>query len=181
MDNRRILSSWKEIAAYLNRGVRTVQRWEISYKLPIRRPEGDVMSVYAFTDELDAWMERSKPKTHAYVRPTLIVVDAITPNALSDLKLALESAKFNVLTAFNSAEVMATARRYDVDGFVIDGVILDVHPSDLIKELRRLYPGKVLVQVGEDVQEGVDATLPLGNPAPLVEYMIQRFGQPQVD
>ena len=181
MENRRILSSWKEIAAYLNRGVRTVQRWEMNYKLPVRRPEGDVMSVYAFTDELDAWMERSKPKTHEYIRPTLIVVDVVTPNALSDLKLALESAKFNVLTAFNSAEVLATARRYDVDGFVIDGIILDVHPADLIKELRRLYPGKVLVQVGEDAQEGVDATLPIGNPAPLIEYMIQRFGQPQVD
>src|SRR4051812_33630088 len=31
------LQSWKEIAAYLKRGVRTVQRWERSHGLPVRR------------------------------------------------------------------------------------------------------------------------------------------------
>ena len=181
MENRHILSGWKEIAGYLNRGVRTVQRWEVGYKLPIRRPENDVMSVYAFSDELDAWMERSRPKTHAYVRPTVIVVDVVTPNALSDLKLVIETAKFNVLTAFNSGEVLATARKYDVDAFVIDSVILDVHPNELTQELRRLYPAKPLVLVGEDPQDGVDAVVPQGNPALVVEYLLQKFGQPRVD
>src|SRR5947209_11829521 len=33
-----LLNSWKEIAAYLNRGVRTVQRWEVELSLPVRRP-----------------------------------------------------------------------------------------------------------------------------------------------
>ena len=31
------LDSWKEIAAYLNRDLRTLQRWEKTAKLPIRR------------------------------------------------------------------------------------------------------------------------------------------------
>jgi hypothetical protein len=181
MENRRILSSWKEIAAYLNRGVRTVQRWEASYKLPVRRPKNDVLSVFAFADELDAWLERSKPKSHEYVRPTVIVVDVITPNALSDLKLVIETAKFNVLTAFNSGEALATARKYDVDAFVIDSVILDVHPNELTQELRRLYPAKLLVLVGDDSQDGVDAVIPQGNPALVVEYLMQKFGQPRID
>ncbi len=181
MENRRILSSWKEIAAYLNRGVRTVQRWEVSYKLPIRRPENDVMSVYAFSDELDAWLERSKPKTQPYVRPTVIVLDVVTPNALSDLKLIIETAKFNVLTAFNSGELLATAQKYDADAFVIDSVILDVHPAELMKELRRLYPAKPLVLVGDDSLDGFDATLRPGNPAAVVDYLLKTFGQPRVD
>jgi hypothetical protein len=51
-----ILNSWKEIATYLNRGVRTVQRWEIDMGLPVRRPRGKGRSaVIAMRSELDAW------------------------------------------------------------------------------------------------------------------------------
>ena len=35
-----ILNSWKEIANYLGRGVRTVQRWERDLRLPVHRPKG---------------------------------------------------------------------------------------------------------------------------------------------
>jgi DNA-binding transcriptional regulator YiaG len=31
------LDSWKEIAAYLKRGARTVQRWEREERLPVHR------------------------------------------------------------------------------------------------------------------------------------------------
>jgi serine/threonine-protein kinase len=50
------LESWKEIAAYLGREVRTVQLWEKSEALPVRRHlHGRQGSVYAFRSELDAW------------------------------------------------------------------------------------------------------------------------------
>lgn len=50
------LDSWKEIAAYLRRGARTVQRWEREEGLPIRRLRHDKLgSVYAYTHELDSW------------------------------------------------------------------------------------------------------------------------------
>ena len=35
MPERKILNSWKEIASYLGKGVRTVQRQESELKLPI--------------------------------------------------------------------------------------------------------------------------------------------------
>jgi len=51
------LQSWKEIAGYLKRGVRTAQRWERAAGLPVRRPRpGDRSPVFAFPEELDAWM-----------------------------------------------------------------------------------------------------------------------------
>ena len=51
------LESWKEIATYLNRGVRTVQRWEREEDLPVRRLHHDKLgSVYAFKQELEAWL-----------------------------------------------------------------------------------------------------------------------------
>lgn len=56
------LDSWKNIAEYLGRDVRTVQRWETERSLPVRRlPGGDKPGVYALTPELDAWL-RSSPK-----------------------------------------------------------------------------------------------------------------------
>ncbi len=51
------LDSWKEIAAYLKREVRTVQRWEKTESLPVHRlPHDRRGSVYAFRHELDGWM-----------------------------------------------------------------------------------------------------------------------------
>lgn len=49
-----ILQSWKEIARYCQRGVRTVQRWEKEQGLPVSRPEGKE-SVYADAEAIDRW------------------------------------------------------------------------------------------------------------------------------
>src|SRR5580704_13601939 len=51
------LDSWKEIAAYLNRDVTTVQRWEKREGMPVHRHQHDrIGSVYASRAELDAWV-----------------------------------------------------------------------------------------------------------------------------
>jgi TolB-like protein/Flp pilus assembly protein TadD len=50
------LNSWKEIAAYLRRDVRTLHRWEVEEGLPIRRHLHKKRgSVYAYRSELEAW------------------------------------------------------------------------------------------------------------------------------
>ena len=50
------LNSWKEIAAYLGREVRTIQRWEKEEGLPVHRHlHSKRSSVYAFPGELDDW------------------------------------------------------------------------------------------------------------------------------
>jgi Tol biopolymer transport system component len=50
------LDSWKEIAAYLNRDVTTVQRWEKREGMPVHRHLHDRMgSVFASRAELDRW------------------------------------------------------------------------------------------------------------------------------
>jgi hypothetical protein len=51
-----VLGSWKEIANYLGKGVRTVQRWERCNGLPVHRPSGTRKGVVlAFPPELDSW------------------------------------------------------------------------------------------------------------------------------
>ncbi|HJZ63389.1 MAG TPA: hypothetical protein VKD70_03655 [Candidatus Acidoferrum sp.] len=54
--NERRLESWGEIASYLRREIRTVQRWERNLGLPIHRLSvGKNSSVYAYPSELDKW------------------------------------------------------------------------------------------------------------------------------
>ena len=51
------LNSWKEISNYMGRGVRTAQRYEEKYGLPVRRPAGKSRSsVMATRAEIDAWV-----------------------------------------------------------------------------------------------------------------------------
>ncbi len=51
------LDSWKEVAEYLVRDLRTVQRWESEKGLPIHRvPGGKRQAVFAYRDEIDAWL-----------------------------------------------------------------------------------------------------------------------------
>lgn len=52
-----VLTSWKEIARYMGKGVRTVQRWEQEFGLPVRRPLGsDKKAVLARPSDLDSWV-----------------------------------------------------------------------------------------------------------------------------
>src|SRR5258708_11344832 len=60
--NERRLESWGEIATYLRRDIRTVQRWEHDYGLPVRRLViGKMGQVYAYRSELDAWVRKRQP------------------------------------------------------------------------------------------------------------------------
>src|SRR6266436_2188917 len=55
------LDSWKEIAAYLGRDVTTVRRWEKREGMPVHRHVHDKGgSVYAFSSELEAWLQSRK-------------------------------------------------------------------------------------------------------------------------
>src|ERR1700731_4855271 len=57
------LESWGEIAAYLRREIRTVQRWERYQGLPVRRLQiGKLGTVYAYRSELDKWFRKRQPR-----------------------------------------------------------------------------------------------------------------------
>lgn len=51
-------SSWKEIATFLDRDIRTVWRWEKERGLPVHRVPGDGRrAVFAYRSEIQAWLE----------------------------------------------------------------------------------------------------------------------------
>ncbi len=58
MNERRVLESWKEIAAYLGRTEKTCRKWERELGLPIHRLDNSAKAhVFAYEDELDRWKE----------------------------------------------------------------------------------------------------------------------------
>lgn len=63
MDERRRLSTWGEIATFFECDVRTAQRWVKTRGLPVRKlPGGQRNSVFAYEDELRAWLNQAPPE-----------------------------------------------------------------------------------------------------------------------
>lgn len=118
------LSSWKEIARYLDRGVRTVQRWE-KMGLPVRRVHsGPRAPVVAAVDDLDRWIRSANSHgfqtpqngNHLFLRGTLLQLvqqarSLRTQNALlrQDGKAALERLLGNIIVLERSCGLMPEA------------------------------------------------------------------------
>jgi hypothetical protein len=94
------LDSWKEIAQYLGRDERTVQRWEIDCALPVHRTPGRKRgSVFAYPYELDAW--------HAGRDETSQVPAPIAGVALSPSKRRLRYIQLGLGLFFVAAVIVA--------------------------------------------------------------------------
>ena len=108
------------------------------------------------------------------VRPCYLVIDQEYAGSISTRKLVIETAKFNVLTAYSSAEAVATLRKYPaVDGIVLDAKMPDAC-SDLVRELKQLSPKIPLILVGSarsEFCEGADHTVDGFQPARLLELL----------
>jgi tetratricopeptide (TPR) repeat protein len=60
------LDSWKSIAEYLDRSRRTVQRWHAEHGLPVHHFGGTQGCVFAYTQDLDAWLSGiGQPADHS--------------------------------------------------------------------------------------------------------------------
>ncbi len=75
------IDSWKEIAAFFGRDERTVKRWEGQRGLPVHRVPGGRGTVYAFTEELTAWLRSSQEReAQSVVATAPTSTDANLPN-----------------------------------------------------------------------------------------------------
>ncbi len=60
MQDKNILNTWKEIARYVGRSARTIQRWERDLGFPIHRPSGrEGGAVLAIPSEIDQWVQKA--------------------------------------------------------------------------------------------------------------------------
>ena len=106
--NRR-LDSWKAIAEYLGRDAATARRWEKTLGLPIHRVAGGAgRSVFAYTDDIDAWL--AAPDAPSSAAPA--AAPAATADPIPAVAPAVESRPFsrfgvNVRRAFGAAAAIA--------------------------------------------------------------------------
>jgi DNA-binding response OmpR family regulator len=74
-------------------------------------------------------------------RPCFLVVDREFPGSISTRKLVIETAKFNVITAYSGSEALEMMRRFPaIDGVVMDGELDDIPAEYLTQELKKVEP-----------------------------------------
>ncbi len=118
------LDSWKEIAAYLGRGVRTVQRWEREEGLPVHRLAHEKRgNVYARREELAAWWESR--------RRTLAAQPADAADTDSESGRRLERA--TMTSAMTAWPALSSDARFI--GFVSDGGADGTTPQIWIQQI----------------------------------------------
>lgn len=89
------LDSWKEIANYVEKSVKTVQRWEKESVFPIYRVEGK-KSVYTFKKDVDAWLIiHNSPKNenngqNDYLKSDIPIITTVaTPRSSKSISLLI--------------------------------------------------------------------------------------------
>jgi TolB-like protein/Flp pilus assembly protein TadD len=154
------LDSWKEIAAYLKRGVRTVQRWERTEGLPVHRlPHSKSGSIHAYPDELDEWWrersgrlgaEEPVPEDEAAVEPEPTPAGRRPgPKALLSLAGAtlLAAAVYAVSTLGRDPEaerlMLAVLPFQNLSGSDDDDYLAEGLTEEMITVLARLSPDRL--------------------------------------
>ena len=108
-------------------------------------------------------------------RPCFLVIDREFPSSISTRKLVIETAKFNVLTAYSGREALIMIERFPaVDGVVLDSSVQDVKCGEIIAFIRQRQPTLPVVvihSIAADHCEGGDFYLDSFDPAALLEVL----------
>ena len=146
MEGKRILDSWKEIAAYLKRSEKTCRHWVKELGLPVRRlEESPKARVFAYADELDRWLEKTG---HSEKLVEEVASDGLKKVFLSILGLAflifaavvirLMFSKKETLPANSTRKSIAVLPFEDLSSGKGQEALADGIPETLINALSRL-------------------------------------------
>jgi hypothetical protein len=152
---RQRLDSWKEIADYLGRDVRTAMRWEQD-GLPVHRvPGGLRRGVFAIPDEVDAWLA---DRNHEVPESTV--------------------------EAPSTVSVPVSTRRFSQDYFWVAGVVVVVFALVLvaIRSFHAQRDDEISFSLpGEKFEFVASNTIPLGGPVgAMVTADLNRDGLPDL-
>lgn len=107
MNDKETLNSWKAIANYLGREIRTCYRWEKELGLPVYRIDKDSLKskVFAYKSEIDLWIKKrannNRAKGKFLIRNKLTTISLISGLSL----LSLFSIIFSFLYFFHRGAV----------------------------------------------------------------------------
>jgi TolB-like protein len=118
---KRILRSWKEISSYLHRTPRTCQRWQKEFGLPIRREDNaPFTSVYAYEDELAAWLSRKYHEPDIgegdHSIAVLPFIDLSSTKTQNHFSAGMAAALIELLSGFQNLRVCALTSALSLAG-----------------------------------------------------------------
>jgi CheY-like chemotaxis protein len=112
-------------------------------------------------------------------RPCFLVIDREHSGSISTRKLVIESAKFNVVTAYSGAEALETFERFPlVDGVVLNAAIHDVPCQQVVATIRARAPQLPIIVIQGSSGEpcpGASHYIDSFDPATLLELLHKIF------
>jgi CheY-like chemotaxis protein len=112
---------------------------------------------------------------YAMIRPCFLVVDQEHAGSISTRKLVIETAKFNVITAYSGEEALETLAKFPaVDGVVLDAGVKDVSCADLVKRIKTSRPNLPVIMAGTlgyGYCDGADHYLETFDPGKLLKLL----------
>jgi CheY-like chemotaxis protein len=82
------------------------------------------------------------------LRPCFLVVDREFPGTISTRKLVIETAKFNVITAYSALEALETLEAFPaIHGIVMDAEIRGFTCDELVARFKAIKPGIPVVAI----------------------------------
>jgi len=82
------------------------------------------------------------------VRPCFLVIDREYSASISTRKLVIETAKFNVITAYSAAEALETFAQFPaISGVVMDAGVRDMSCCDLTDAIKKAAPNVPVVVI----------------------------------
>jgi len=111
------------------------------------------------------------------IRPCFLVVDREYSGSISTRKLVIETAKFNVLTAYSAKEAVEVLAKFPaVNGIVLDAGIGGMDCCILIDKLKEIAPKAVVILIslpGDKTCDLADHQLESFDPTRLLELLQQ--------
>jgi DNA-binding response OmpR family regulator len=99
-------------------------------------------------------------------RPCFLVIDREFPGSISTRKLVIETAKFNVLTAYSGQEALEIFARFPaVHGVVLDGGLDDIPCAEVADKLKLLQPKVSIIVIAA----------PGFDDCPCADYILESF------
>ncbi len=113
------------------------------------------------------------------VRPCFLVIDREHSGSISTRKLVIESAKFNVITAYSGSEALETFERFPhINGVVLNATIHDVPCEKIVATLRTRAPQCPIIVIqgpGSEPCPGASHYIDSFDPATLLELLHKLF------
>jgi DNA-binding response OmpR family regulator len=114
------------------------------------------------------------------MRVIVLMIEIEQPEGLSARKLVLETAKHNVITAYNGADGVQLFWRFpDVDAVVVHVDVSDQPFESVVRQIRQIRPEVPIIAlspVGALALDGVDYVIPSHEPQAILNVLADHFG-----